>query len=151
MTKQELEKNKELARLYYMNGDTQKLVAEKTGMSRVTINKWVNEGGWEAMRMAKQITRQELVTKMMQEASKKLEDGGMSCDELSKLSAAVKGIDRQANPVTVIEVMTIYNEWLVTRMQADKELTPELVKTMNRYQDTFIKELVTNKSLYNGY
>ena len=113
MTKQELEKNKELARLYYMNGDTQKLVAEKTGMSRVTINKWVNEGGWEAMRMAKQITRQELVTKMMQEASKKLEDGGMSCDELSKLSAAVKGIDRQANPVTVIEVMTIYNEWLV--------------------------------------
>lgn len=39
MTKQELEKNKELARLYYMNGDTQKLVAEKTGMSRVTINK----------------------------------------------------------------------------------------------------------------
>ena len=151
MTKQELEKNKELARLYYMNGDTQKLVAEKTGMSRVTINKWVSEGGWEAMRMAKQITRQELVTKMMQEASKNLEDGGMSCDELSKLSAAVKGIDRQANPVTVIEVMTIYNEWLVARMQADKELTPELVKTMNRYQDTFIKELVTNKSLYNGY
>ena len=41
-SKKELEKTKELARLYYLNGDTQKLVAEKVGVSRVTINKWVN-------------------------------------------------------------------------------------------------------------
>lgn len=29
-SKKELEKTKELARLYYLNGDTQKLVAEKS-------------------------------------------------------------------------------------------------------------------------
>lgn len=45
MSKNEVEKIKELARMYYLNGDTQKLVAEKVGKSRVTINKWVAEGG----------------------------------------------------------------------------------------------------------
>ena len=53
MSKKEIEKSKELARLYYLNGDTQKLVAEKVGVSRVTINKWVSDGGWDTMRMAK--------------------------------------------------------------------------------------------------
>ena len=56
MSKNEVEKIKELARMYYLNGDTQKLVAEKVGNSRVTINKWVAEGGWDAMRVAKTIT-----------------------------------------------------------------------------------------------
>ena len=63
-SKKELEKTKELARLYYLNGDTQKLVAEKVGVSRVTINKWVNDGGWDALRTAKSITRKELVAKI---------------------------------------------------------------------------------------
>lgn len=62
-SKKELEKTKELARLYYLNGDTQKLVAEKVGVSRVTVNKWVNDGGWDALRTAKSITRKELVAK----------------------------------------------------------------------------------------
>ena len=56
-SKKELEKTKELARLYYLNGDTQKLVAEKVGVSRVTVNKWVSDGGWDALRTAKSITR----------------------------------------------------------------------------------------------
>ena len=55
MSKKELEKSKELARMYYLNGETQKLVAEKVGVSRVTINKWVADGGWDTMRVAKTI------------------------------------------------------------------------------------------------
>ena len=80
MSKKELEKSKELARMYYLNGETQKLVAEKVGVSRVTINKWVADGGWDTMRVAKTITRKEIITKMMQEANKKLEEGKMSFD-----------------------------------------------------------------------
>ena len=38
MSKKEIEKSKELARMYYLNGETQKIVAEKVGVSRVTIN-----------------------------------------------------------------------------------------------------------------
>lgn len=146
MSKNEVEKIKELARMYYLNGDTQKLVAEKVGKSRVTINKWVAEGGWDAMRVAKTITRKEIVTKMMQEANKKLEEGKLTFDEMSKLAASIDKIDRQTNAITIYEVMTAYNEWLVVRMGVDKELTAELVRTMNYYQDVFLSEHVSKNS-----
>lgn len=137
-----MEKNKELARMYYLNGETQKLVAEKVGVSRVTINKWVADGGWDAMRVAKTITRKEIITKMMQEANKKLEEGKMSFDEMSKLAASIEKIDKQTNAITIYEVMTVYNEWLIVRAGVDKELTTDLIKTMNRYQDIFLSEQV---------
>lgn len=146
MSKNEVEKIKELARMYYLNGDTQKLVAEKVGKSRVTINKWVAEGGWDAMRVAKTITRKEIVTKMMQEANKKLEEGKLTFDEMSKLAASIDKIDRQTNAITIYEVMTTYNEWLVVRMGVDKELTAELVRVMNYYQDVFLSEHVSKNS-----
>lgn len=137
-----MEKNKELARMYYLNGETQKLVAEKVGVSRVTINKWVADGGWDAMRVAKTITRKEIITKMMQEANKKLEEGKMSFDEMSKLAASIEKIDKQTNAIIIYEVMTVYNEWLIVRAGVDKELTTDLIKTMNRYQDIFLSEQV---------
>ena len=146
MSKNEVEKIKELARMYYLNGDTQKLVAEKVGKSRVTINKWVAEGGWDAMRVAKTITRKEIVTKMMQEANKKLEEGKLTFDEMSKLAASIDKIDRQTNAITIYEVMTAYNEWLVVRMGVDKELTAELVRAMYYYQDVFLSEHVSKNS-----
>lgn len=140
MTKTELEKNKELARLYYLNGDTQKLIAERVGISRVTIGKWISECGWDTIRTAKTITRKELVSKMMSTASVKLDNSEMSFDEMSKLAATIKELDKQTNVITLLEVFTVYNEWLVARMQMDKELSAELVKTMNRYQDVFLSE-----------
>lgn len=140
MTKTELEKNKELARLYYLNGDTQKLIAERVGISRVTIGKWISECGWDTIRTAKTITRKELVSKMMSTASVKLDNSEMSFDEMSKLAATIKELDKQTNVITLLEVFTAYNEWLVARMQMDNELSAELVKTMNRYQDVFLSE-----------
>lgn len=138
--RKDLEKDKELARLYYLQGDTQKLVAEKVGVSRVTINKWVNDGAWDSMRTARTITRKELIAKMMKQADEKLEAGEMSYDEMSKLASSIEKMDKQTNIITIIEIMSAYNNWLVSRMQIDKELSPELVKTMNRYQDIFISE-----------
>ncbi|MFR9574288.1 MAG: terminase [Rikenellaceae bacterium] len=140
MAKKEMEQSKELARLYYLNGDSQKLIAERVGVSRVTIGKWVNDGNWDAIRTAKSVTRKELVAKMMRNASEKLDNKEMSFDEMSKLAATIKELDKQTNVITLLEVFTVYNEWLVARMQVDKELTPELVKTMNRYQDIFLGE-----------
>ena len=49
-TKKELEQKKELARMYYMNGDIQKVIAEKVGVSEQTISSWVDKEGWAARR-----------------------------------------------------------------------------------------------------
>lgn len=142
VSKKEQEKNKELARLYYLQGDTQKLVAEKVGVSRVTVNKWVNDGNWDAIRTAKSITRKELVAKIMKKADEKLESGEMNADEMSKLAATIEKIDKGTNVTTIIEVLTSYNNWLVARMQIDKELPVDFLKMTNRYQDIFISEQV---------
>jgi uncharacterized protein YjcR len=138
--KKELDHIKELAKLYYLRGDTQKMIAENIGISRVTMSNWVRSGNWDTLRTASTITRKELIAKMMQNASEKLEKGEMSYDEMSKLASTIEKLDKKANIVTIIEVFTAYNKWLIARMQLDPEITPELVKTMNKYQDMFINE-----------
>lgn len=140
MGKKELNEKKELARLYYFSGDQQKEIAVKIGVSAVTISKWVKESGWDTIRAAKTITRRELVAKMLNQINDKLEEGKWGADEMVKATSAIEKLDKQTNVVTIIEVFSAYNNWLVARMALDPELTPELVKVMNRYQDIFIGE-----------
>lgn len=140
MGKKELNDKKELARLYYFNGDAQKNIADKIGVSAVTVSKWVKEGRWDTTRAARTITRRELVVKMLQQINDKLESGEWTADEMAKATSAIEKLDKQTNVVTIIEVFSAYNNWLVARMALDPELTPELIKIMNRYQAIFIGE-----------
>ncbi len=138
--KKDLSVKKELARMYYYNNETQKAIAEKIGVSCVTVNKWVKEGEWEAKRAAKFITRQELVAKMLKKINEKLESGQWTADEMVKATTAIEKLDKQTNVVTIMEVFTKFDNWLVSRMQFDTELTPELVNQIHRYHDLFISE-----------
>lgn len=147
--KEDINTKRELAKMYYMSGLTQKDIADKINISRVTINKWVSLGDWEVLRAAKTITRKELIVKMLKNANDKLETGEMSADEMCKIASAIEKIDKQTNVVTVIEVFSAYNHWLVARMKLDSELTPELVKVMNKYQDIFIGEQLNTTSIIN--
>lgn len=140
MNKKELEKSKELARLYYAAGDTQDVVAKRVGVSRNTINRWVSEGGWDVQRAAKTITRKEVVNKMLQKINERLDSSDWTPDELAKAASAIQKLDKQTNIVTVIEVFASYNNWLCSRMRIDPELTPEMVGIMTKYQDIFINE-----------
>ena len=47
---------KDLAEALYMSGINQQDIAEKIGVSRVTVNKWCMSGGWKERRGAKKIT-----------------------------------------------------------------------------------------------
>ena len=51
-TKKEREEKKDYARILFMQGDSQKVIAEKTGISAQTITKWVNAEGWQEQRAA---------------------------------------------------------------------------------------------------
>ena len=63
------------------------------------------------------------------------------------IAAAIEKLDKQTNIVTIIEVFTSFNQWLVSRMQVDSELTPEVVKIINTYQDKFISEKLSNVTI----
>ena len=151
LTKQQ----KEFARLYYVQGLTQDELADRVGVSRATISKWVKEGRWDEYRAANNITRPEIVNKNLLLISRLLDklntedvaltDVGKIVDQISKLAAAIERIDKKANVVDAIEVFTSLNNWLIKRMEWDKEITPELLRTFRHYQDLYINEMVDKK------
>ncbi len=144
--KGQLTVEKQLAHELYLSGVPQKEISTRTGVSTTTINKWVKDGKWEELRAAKTITRTELVNKMLSQINEKLDTGQWTADEMIKATAAIERLDRQTNVVTIIEVFSAFNKWTLSRMQIDPDLTPDLVKAMNKYQDIFIAEqLSTSK------
>ena len=84
---------------------------------------------------------------MLRDLDQKLESGDWSADEIIKVASAIEKLDKQTNIVTIIEVFTAFNQWLVSRMQVDPELTPEMIKIINTYQDKFINERLNNVTI----
>lgn len=154
MTKKEVEQKKELALMYFMQGLSQKDIAEKVGISKVTLSHWVSNNGWIEQRAAKNITRPELVNKLLRTIDKLIEDVTQSNDpkllaglgdKLSKLSSTIEKLDKKASVVDTIEVFMAFGKWMQYRASFDEELTPELQKAINKYQDIYISELISQK------
>lgn len=134
--------------MYYLENLAQDLIAERCGVHRTTISKWIQEEKWSEMKAAKTLSRTELVSRMLKRVDDLLSDEKtFSADALVKVTKAIRDLDKSTNVVTIIEVFTIYNNWLVTRMQFDNELSPELVKLMNKYQDIFIAEKLSSTKI----
>lgn len=149
MTKAELERRKSLGRSLYLSGMEQAEIADQIGVSRVTVSKWCTAEGWKEARAAKNITRPELVNKLLLtidnliESVNKSDDPtliGSLADKLSKLSAVVEKLDKKANVVDAIEVFMAFNKWIQDKASYDPEITPELIKKINYYQNEFLME-----------
>lgn len=153
-TKKELEDKKDYARLLYMQGEQQKTIAEKAGVSPQTVTKWVNTGNWSEQRAAQNITRPELVNKLLRTVDKMIEAVNTSedpdaanglGDKLAKFAATIEKLDKHTSIVDVIEVFMAFGKWLQYQGQFDEEITPELLKTINKYHNQYINYLMQNK------
>lgn len=149
MTKAEIEKKKSLARSLFLSGMEQTEIAEKVDVSRVTISKWCTADGWKEARAAKNVTRPELVNKLLLTIDTLITQVNSSDDptliaglgdKLAKLSAVIEKLDKKANVVDAIEVFMAFSKWIEYRSTIDPEVTPELVKAINKYQDLYITE-----------
>lgn len=154
ITKKELEDKKDYARLLYMQGEQQKVIAEKVGVSAQTITKWVNGGGWVEQRAAQNITRPELVNKLLRTVDKMIETVNDSDDpdaanglgdKLAKFAATIEKLDKHTSIVDVIEVFMAFSKWLQFQAEFDEDITPELLKTINKYHNQYINYLMQNK------
>lgn len=149
MTKAEIEKKKSLARSLFLSGMEQTEIAEKVDVSRVTISKWCTADGWKEARGGKERHRPELVNKLLltidtlitqvNESNDPALVAGLG-DKLAKLSAVIEKLDKKANVVDVIEVFMAFSKWIEYRSTIDPEVTPELVRAINKYQDLYITE-----------
>ncbi len=149
MTKAEQENKKQLGRALYLSGMDQQEIAERLGVSRVTISNWCTKEGWKEARAAKNITRPELVNKLLLTIDQLITSVNQSnnpdmiaglADKLSKLSAVVEKLDKKANVVDAVEVFMAFNKWLQYNSEFDPEITPELIKAINKYQNQFLME-----------
>ncbi|MDR2652066.1 MAG: terminase [Prevotellaceae bacterium] len=142
-TKKDIEIKKSLARFYYMEGETQKVIAQKTGISEVTLSRWVKSEEWATKRAAATLTRAEIVNNLLRKLNEYLEDtdaDDINYDKLCKLAATIEKLDKKANVVDAIDVFMSFNKWMIFRQTFDSDVTPELIKAINRYQDLFITE-----------
>lgn len=146
-----LKNKKDLARLMYMQKLSQDEIALRVGVSRTSISKWVNDGKWEEARAALNVTRPEIVNKNLLLISRLLDrlntddidlkDVGKIVDQISKLASAIERIDKKTNIIDTVEVFTALDNWLIKRMEWDKNITPELVRTIDHYHQLYISEL----------
>lgn len=135
--------------MLYMAGETQESIAERVGVSRISVNRWVKQYEWEKQRAARTITRSELTNKLLITIDRLIEQVNNSDDpklmenlgdRLSKMSAVVEKLDKKANIVNVIEVFMAFSKWLEFRSKTDPDITPDFLKVLNRYQDKYIME-----------
>jgi len=149
MTKKESENKKSLGRQLYLSGLEQNAIADKLGVSRVTVGRWSAADGWREARAARNITRPELVNKLLLTINTLIDQVNASedptliagiGDKLAKLSSVIEKLDKKANVVDAIEVFMAFSKWLEYRSQTDPEVTPELIKVINKFQDKYIIE-----------
>ncbi len=155
MTKADIERKKSLGRSLYMSGMELTEIADQLGVSRVSVSKWCAAGGWKEARAAKNITRPELVNKLLLAIDKLIEDVNKSedaeaigslADKLSKLSSTIEKLDKKANVIDAIEVFMAFNKWIQDQACYDPDITPELIKAINKYQNKFLMEKMSPNS-----
>ena len=120
MSKKELENKRELARMLYMNGSDATEITDKVAVSRQSVSAWISKGGWKQLRAAHNITRPELVNKLLLAINNLIENvnesddpaavGGLA-DKLSKLSVVIEKLDKKANVVQAIDVFMAFSKW----------------------------------------
>ncbi|NJB36383.1 YfeC-like transcriptional regulator [Croceivirga sp. JEA036] len=147
-TKDTVKRKKEHARLLYtQQGVTnQKELAERTGVSKTTINKWVNEENWEYLRGNVIITKdQELkrlylqITELNDFINKKEEGqrfaNSKEADTLVKLTAAVKQLEMDTSLADAIQVLKDFINFVrIEDFEAAKLVTTQA--------DAFINSLI---------
>lgn len=150
----ETEKKREIARVLYMAGKSMEDIASQVDISRQTISRWAAAGAWAEARAAQNITRPELVNKLLRTINQLIDQVNASddpslidglADKLAKFSAVITKLDKKAGVVDAIEVFMAFNKWLQFRRETDPDLTPELIKAINKYQDKFITEMMSNE------
>ncbi len=155
MTKKEISEKKAMAYRLFMNGNTQTDVSKDVGVSAATLSRWVKEGNWEERLNDEKTSSMELANSMMLAAKKmtdiiikEIEGGSYNIENITKCSDNVVKImasaERVANTVTkakVIDVLTSLDKWLYIRSKTDKNLTPQVLSTINYYHQEYVKYL----------
>lgn len=127
---------KEWAKLLYTKERlSQKEVAERTGKSTVTINRWVKKEKWDELRASITITKEEQIKNLYRQLSElnqtisERPEGryptAQEADTINKLSAAIQKLETEVGLPEVISAFTGFFDWLrPINLDKAKEIIP---------------------------
>lgn len=138
-------RKKDWARTLYLRENlTQQEIAERVGVSRVTVSNWVRSGKWEEQKAGLTLTRQEQVANLYRQVaeinraiSARAEGerfpNSKEADILGKLSAAIRNMEQETGIADIISVLTGFIEWL-------RPLDLDKAKELTKLADAYIKD-----------
>lgn len=138
---------KEWAKTLYLKENlTQQEIADRVGVARITVNRWIADGKWEEQKVGLTLTREEQVSNLYRqvaEINRKIAEkpegerfaSTSEADILGKLSAAIRKMETDVGIADIISVQTKFIEFLRT-IDLDK------AKEITQFSDAFIKSLL---------
>lgn len=136
---------KEWAKTLYLRENlTQQEIAERVGVSRVTVSNWVRAGKWEEQKAGLTLTRQEQVANLYRQVAEinrvistraegERYPNSKEADILGKLSAAIRNMEQEVGIADIISVLIGFIEWL-------RPLDLDKAKELTRLADAYIKD-----------
>jgi len=148
MTRKERDDKKEIARVYYMRGEPQKVIASLVGVSEVTVSKWVNAENWDMKRAAERVTRPELVNQNLQliarlqaqviNSDNPLAEAKGVSDQISKLAATIEKLDKKTNIVQIQDGFIAFSKWLQEHPALRSVEGMDFIKQVDKYQGGYL-------------
>lgn len=136
---------KEWAKTLYLRENlTQQEIAERVGVSRVSVSNWVRAGKWEEQKVGLTLTRQEQVSNLYRqvaEINRAIADRpegerfptSKEADILGKLSAAIRNMEQEVGIADKITVLTDLIGWV-------RKVDLEKAKDITAIADAYIKD-----------
>jgi DNA-binding transcriptional regulator LsrR (DeoR family) len=135
---------KEWAQLLYTKENlTQKEIADRVGVSRVTINRWVQDGKWDDLRVSITITREEQLKSLYRQLSEMNADiakrdgnrypSPAEADTINKLASAIDKMETETGLNDILSTFKSFLNWLrkfdISEAQRLVPLFDDFVKT----------------------
>lgn len=146
MAKQSIGQKKDFAKMLYLNneGISQKEIAQRAGVSEVTISKWVKAEKWENLKVSLLTTKAEQLNllynqlRSINELIKEREKGAQhatskEADSIIKLTSAIKNLEVETSIAEKVETGQKFLAFI--RKTSDLETS----KIVAKYFDAFIK------------
>lgn len=136
---------KEWAKTLYLRENlTQQEIADRVGVSRVSVSNWVRAGKWEEQKVGITLTRQEQVANLYRQVAEinrsiaARPEGerfatSKEADILGKLAAAISKMEQEVGIADKISVLTDLINWL-------RPVDLEKAKEITQLADAYIKD-----------
>ena len=130
--------------LFIKENLTQGEIAERVGVARATVNRWVKAGKWEELKAGITLTSESQIAALyaqVAELNKKISSKPDGCrfpdaseaNILSQITANIKKLQKDASLEDVISVLTRFVGWV-------RPVDLDMAKKIGRLADAFINE-----------